>query len=83
VEELPNLGKREAATARHFIAFVVEQTEISRPPTAGRSRERAFVGISECGNSQRNNPDPCYRWKFSKDGFLEFGSPETLSRFAP
>jgi A/G-specific adenine glycosylase len=24
-EELPNLGKREAATARHFIAFVVEQ----------------------------------------------------------
>jgi A/G-specific adenine glycosylase len=23
-EELPNLGKREAATARHFIAFVVE-----------------------------------------------------------
>jgi A/G-specific adenine glycosylase len=24
-EELPNLGKREAATTRHFIAFVVEQ----------------------------------------------------------
>jgi A/G-specific adenine glycosylase len=24
VEELPNLGKREAATARHFIAFAVE-----------------------------------------------------------
>jgi A/G-specific adenine glycosylase len=24
-EELPNLGKRETATARHFIAFVVEQ----------------------------------------------------------
>jgi A/G-specific adenine glycosylase len=25
VEELPNLGKREAATARRFVAFVVEQ----------------------------------------------------------
>lgn len=25
VEELPNLGKREAATARHFIAFVFER----------------------------------------------------------
>lgn len=25
VEELPNLGKRETATARHFIAFAVEQ----------------------------------------------------------
>jgi A/G-specific adenine glycosylase len=25
VEELPNLGKREAATARHFIAFAVER----------------------------------------------------------
>jgi A/G-specific adenine glycosylase len=25
IEELPNLGKREAATARHFIAFVVER----------------------------------------------------------
>ena len=25
VEELPNLGKREAATARRFIAFVIEQ----------------------------------------------------------
>jgi A/G-specific adenine glycosylase len=24
VEELPNLGKREAATARYFIAFVIE-----------------------------------------------------------
>ena len=25
VEKLPNLGKREAATARHFIAFVIER----------------------------------------------------------
>jgi len=25
IEELPNLGKREAATARHFVAFVVER----------------------------------------------------------
>jgi A/G-specific adenine glycosylase len=25
VEELPNLGKREAATARHFIAFAIER----------------------------------------------------------
>ena len=25
VEELPNLGKRQAATARHFVAFVVER----------------------------------------------------------
>jgi A/G-specific adenine glycosylase len=25
VEELPNLGKREAATARHFVAFVIER----------------------------------------------------------
>ena len=25
VDKLPNLGKREAATARHFLAFVVEQ----------------------------------------------------------
>jgi A/G-specific adenine glycosylase len=25
VEELPNLGKREASTARHFIAFVIER----------------------------------------------------------
>ena len=25
VEELPNLGKREAATVRHFIAFVIER----------------------------------------------------------
>jgi len=25
-EELPNLGKREAATARHFIAFVIEHS---------------------------------------------------------
>jgi len=24
-EELPNLGKREAATARHFVAFVIER----------------------------------------------------------
>jgi A/G-specific adenine glycosylase len=25
MEELPNLGKREAATARHFVAFVIER----------------------------------------------------------
>jgi A/G-specific adenine glycosylase len=25
VEELPNLGKREAATARHFVAFIIER----------------------------------------------------------
>ena len=25
IEELPNLGKRDAATARHFIAFAIEQ----------------------------------------------------------
>ena len=48
VEELPNLGKREAATARRFIAFVVEHNGkfLVRQRTS-RSGERASVGISE------------------------------------
>ena len=56
VEELPNLGKREAATARRFIAFVVEQQwTIPGPPAARRRRERAFVGIPERGIQRRQN----------------------------